>query len=111
MAAAEQALQELAQRVASLEAYVMSNQIPDPRDGQPPRNMYKILIDMEAYLKTLIDDPPMQTLTMGTIIDEKLKTAMSMQKGNNPDESWFNKSVLESKAIQDIGPVVDAKQY
>ena len=31
--------------------------------------------------------------------------------GNNQDKDSWYKSVFESKAIQDIGPVVDAKQY
>ena len=33
------------------------------------------------------------------IIDSKLRTAMSMAKGGLRDDAWWNRSVLESKAI------------
>ena len=48
----------------------------------------------------------------GAIVDEKIKTAITMSKerGNLIASPWW-KSVLESKAIQELGPVVDAKQY
>ena len=47
---------------------------------------------------------------LGAIMDEKLKTAMSLTKAIPSNDAWW-KSLLESKAIQEIGPVVDSKQY
>ena len=47
------------------------------------------------------------------IIDSKLRTAVDFANSGTRDEgghSWF-KSVLESKAMQEIGNVIDAKQY
>ena len=43
-------------------------------------------------------------------MDELIKTAMSLtSRTPSTDALW--KSVLESKAIHEIGPVVDSKQY
>ena len=42
-------------------------------------------------------------------IDSKLKTAMQFARGGNRDEASSRyKSVLEGKAVQEIGVVVDA---
>jgi len=50
--------------------------------------------------------------SMDAIIDAKLKAALFMAKGStHGGESWFNRSVLESKAVQEISTVVDVKQY
>ena len=43
-------------------------------------------------------------------MDENLKTALSMTQGNPVGNNWW-KSVVESKAIQELGAVVDSKQY
>ena len=56
--------------------------------------------------------PHTQKITLDGMIDSKLDTAISMSKGDNHPEgsACFNKSVFESKAIQDIGTVSDAKE-
>ena len=75
-------------RINVLEAFVESNKIPDTRESQPDRNMAKILVDMKNYLKTLIQDPPMQKSTMDAIIDSKIKSAMAFGKSSTRDEDW-----------------------
>ena len=47
---------------------------------------------------------------MDAVIDAKVKTAKASGNSNTRDEGSF-KYVFESKAIQDIGSVVDAEQY
>ena len=112
-------------RLEALETYVQSNKIPADH-GAGERNLAKVVLDMEIFVRTLVGDPPatkseLQTLVDGaiknnieTLIDSKLRTAMQFSKVGNRDESggqsWY-KSVLESKAAQEIGTVVDAKQY
>ena len=112
-------------RVEALERYVTSNRIPGA-PGLGDRNLAKTILDMEIYVTTLIGDPPTKVSEINSIIenkmkteiemliDSKLRTAMQFSKVGNRDEgggqSWY-KSVLESKAAQEIGTVVDAKQY
>ena len=101
-------------RLEVLEAWKQSNRLPTS-DGSSERNLAKTLLDMETYVATLIDDPPLQSSKIHAIvkakmkkeveelIDSKLRTAMQFTTGNHRDEgmqSWF-KSVLESKAVQD----------
>ena len=112
-------------RIETLESWKQSNRLPTT-DGLSERNLAKTLMDMEIYVSTLISDPPIKTSNVQeifdnkikseieTLIDIKLRTAMQFSKVGNRDEgggqTWY-KSVLESKAIQEIGTVVDAKQY
>ena len=66
----------------------------------------------KSELQTLVDGAIKNNIE--TLIDSKLRTTMQFSKVGKRDEgggqSWY-KSVLESKAAQDIGTVVDAKQY
>ena len=113
MATVEQ-LNEIFTRLAAIEGFANSNRLPGDR------TIAKAIIDMEIYVKTLVDDPPVQASRLrtsmsdelGLLMDEKIKTAINMSKGgSNQASEIFWKSVVESKAIQEIGPVVDAKQY
>ena len=119
------AVEEITARVDALEAFVQSNRVPGAQ-GSGERNLAKVVLDMEICVSTLISDPPVKWNEINsiienrikseieTLIDIKLRTAMQFSKVGNRDEgggqSWY-KSVLESKAIQEIGTVIDAKQY
>ena len=109
--ASQQVVDELVARIVALEQHAKEIALPDPRGaGYSNRNIAQVLIAMESYVVTLKDDPPIQKSNLSELIDEKLKTALAMSKGNDSQQSWYNKSVLESKAIQDIGTVVDSRQ-
>ena len=109
-------------RVEVLEASKNSNGLPTS-DGSSERNLAKAVLDMEIYASTLINDPPIRKSNVDATIERKMKeeveplidikrrTAMQTAKDGNRGEasSWY-KSVIESKAMQEIG-VVDAKQY
>ena len=108
---------ELLNCVNAIEDVANSSKLPATSTGQ--RSIGKAIIDMEIYVNTLINTPRVKMsglrTTMnserGLIMDEKIKTGLNMHKTNNHSaDSWW-KSVLESKAIHEIGPVVDAKQY
>ena len=84
------------------------------------RTIGKAITDIEAYVETLVDDPPVQVSGLRTsmdtepsvLMDEKIKTAVNMSKeGGNQTADAFWKSVIESKTIQEIGPLVDSRQY
>ena len=111
--ASQSAVEELLARIGALEQHNLENALPDPRGtGFNIRNIAQVLLAMESYVVTLKDNPPIQKSNLDELIDSKLKTAIAMSKGgNNQDKDTWYKSVFESKAIQDIGPVVDAKQY
>ena len=111
-------------RLEVLEAWKQSNKLLTS-DGSSERNLAKTSLDMEIYVATLINDPPMQARNIQAIveakikndveelIDAKLRTTLQFAKVNHRDDGkqlWFN-SVLESKAVQEVGLVVDAKQY
>ena len=59
------------------------------RPNIPNRNMASIIINMDIYLKQLMERPP---------IYEKIKTAMALGEGRTRTE-WLKGPVLESKAI------------
>ena len=77
-----------------------------------------VLDDMENYVRTLVDGPPIKASGLKysmspelcELTREGIKTAMNLSKGTPNTDAWW-KSVLESKAIQEIGPFVDSKQY
>ena len=116
--------QAIVSRIEAIERFAESNRIQGA-PGFADRNLAKIVLDMEIFVKTLVDDPPIKMNEMQTaienaiktnvdaIIDSKLKTALQFSNYSNRSETNQNwsKSVLESKAIQEIGTVVDAKQY
>ena len=115
--------QAIMARVETLEAWKKSNKLTTS-DGSSERNPATTVLDMEIYVSTLINDPPMRQSNIDAtierkikeeveaIIDSKLRTAMQFARGGKRDEasSWY-KSVLDSKAVQEIGVVVDAHQY
>ena len=111
MATAEQ-LSDIFARLLAIEGFAKSIRLPNDC------TIGKAIIDIEAYVKTLVDDPRIHVSgfrtsmnsELGTIMDEKIKTAMNTSKeGIRGTDSWWQ-SVLESKAVQEIGRVVDAKQ-
>ena len=69
---------------------------------------------MEIYARNFISDPPSQNenakeLIAATVegnaeelVDSKLKTAVKVSRDSRNDEGLWNKSVLESNAIQEI---------
>ena len=110
-------LNDLRSRVQALEDFVLNTKLPVAESGAE-RSISRVIIDMENYVRTLVEDPPVKVSglkismnsELGAIMDEKLTTAMSFTKGTPSTLAWW-KSVLGSKAIQEIGPVVDSKQY
>ena len=69
------------------------------------------MLAMEVYVVTLKNYSPLQKSTIDDIVDNQLKTHAAMSQGSNRvQEGSYNKSVLESRAIHDVGSVVDAKQ-
>ena len=103
--------------VKALEDFVMANKLPTTESGE--RSIAKAIIDMEIYVRTLIFDPPVRgsgirtsmNAELGVLMDEKIITAISMSRGNQPSETTWYKLIRESKAIQEISSVVDAKQH
>ena len=61
------------QRLEAIEAYIASNRLPDPRPGQSDRNMAKTIMDMEIYVNSLINNPPIQKEEANAIIEDKIK--------------------------------------
>ena len=80
---------EIVARLKAIEDFIGSNRLPPSPTGE--RSIAKAIVDMEIYVKTLIDDPPFRTSELrtsmfsefGVLIDEKIKTAMSTNKGGN----------------------------
>ena len=112
-------------RLEVVEAWMNSNKIPTT-DGAGERNLAKTVLDMEIYVTALASNPPIQTSNVNAIIEDKIKKeiegiidiklrtalqfAQNGNQGQGGGQAWF-KSVLESKAVQEIGVVVGAKQY
>ena len=110
-------------RLESLEAWRTSNRLT-LASGSSEQNLAKTLFDIDIYASTLTNDPPVQQSNteallqrkmrqhVESLIDIKLRMAVQFNSNDsrNENKSWF-KYVLESKAIQEIGVVVDAKQY
>ena len=101
----------------ALEDFVRQTKLPVAESGAE-RSISRVIIDMENYVRTSVEDPPLSTSglhismnsELGAIMDEKLKTAMSLTEATPSKDTWWI-SVLESKAIQEVGPMVDSKQY
>ena len=76
-------LSEIFARLQAIEGFASSNRLPNDH------TIGKAIIDIESYVKTLVDDRPIQVSGPRTsmsselciIMDEKIKTAMSMSKG------------------------------
>ena len=115
MATAEQ-VNEVRNTVQAFEESIRQTQLPVAESGAE-RSISRVVIDMEHYVRTWVEDPPISKSglnismpsELGAIIDERLKTAMSLIKATPSNDTWW-KSILESKAIQEIGPVATAEQ-
>ena len=58
MAATQEQLNEVLGRLKTLEDFVLANKLPASATGE--RSIAKALLDMEIYVKTLLEDPPMK---------------------------------------------------
>ena len=84
MATVEQ-INDLRIRVQALEDVVRQIKLPVAESGAE-RSISRVFIDMENYVRTLFNDPPIRTFgiklsmdsKLGAIMDEKLKTAISL---------------------------------
>ena len=65
---AEQAIVDIQGKLATLTQLVEVNRIPSPTQGMADRNMTKTAMDMEIYVKPLINNAPLQEQTVDTII-------------------------------------------
>ena len=74
MATAEQ-IGELFARLKAIEEFVQSNKLPPSPTGE--RSIAKAIVDMEIFVKTLIDDPPLKT--------SELRTSMFTELGVDQD--------------------------
>ena len=123
VAQAANQLAALARRIDAIEAFVQSNKLPDAT-GTGERNLAKAIMDLEIPVNALVQDKPLQQSNVEAIvaermktgveavIDSKLRTAMQLVKTpQQSDMTGWSKSILESKAIQDLSAVVDSKQY
>ena len=116
-------LAALTRRMGAIEAFMQSNRLPDAT-GTGERNLAKAIMDLEIRVNALMQDKPLQQSNVEaivadrmkagveTLIDSKLRTAMQFVKTpQQSDTTGWNRSILESKAIQDLSAVVDSKQY
>ena len=101
----------------ALEGFANRSKLPPSPTGE--RSIGKAFLDKNIYVKTLVDDPPVKASglrtsrysELGVLMDEKIKTAMSMSKGGTPRRDSWRESVLESKEIQETSAAVDAKTH
>lgn len=74
------------------------------------RSLTQSFIDLESWAIPLRSRAPPTTEMMETLIDAKIRTAIqTMRPADKPFSG--SKPILESKAIQDIGKLNDAKSY
>ena len=110
MTTVEQAIADMQTQLDVLSRFMDTTKLPGA-PGLGERSVAKAIMDMEIYVNALVNDPPVQKSTIDAIIDAKLATALAMSsKSIQDDRPKWAKSVLESKAMQDIGHVIDAKQ-
>ena len=65
--ASQQAIDEVIARINTLEQYNQTNVLPDPRGTEfGMRNLAQVLFAMEAYVVTLKNDPPVNSLRLMT---------------------------------------------
>ena len=106
-------LNELRNRLQALEDFVLNTKLPVP-ESAAERSIWRLIIDMEHYVRTLFDDPPINASRLNIsmkseldeLVDERIKMAMSLTKGI-PSTNASCKCVLRSAAMQEIEPVVD----
>ena len=98
----EAAVQEVMRRVTNLETAMTIR----GSDGQE-RPLAQSFVNLEQSVIA-------QTDTVQLLIDAKIRSAMvAMQPGEKQSQTKqeYAKPILESKAIQDIGKLTDAKSY
>ena len=93
------------QQMTTMQSLVM---ITDVASGQQKSTVATIQ-DLESWVKQQVADPPMTKHAIGDLVDAKLQTAQSF--ANQKSNTGFSKPILESKAVQDIGALSDAKTY
>ena len=98
--AMEQVLADLAARLDAVESITRL-------DGARPIN--QAVSDLEAFVRPQVDNPPVNKQEIDDLLNAKISMAISM-RGKGDDYS-YKKSVLEGKALQDVGEVIDAKTY
>ena len=80
-------------------------------DGPAFINEVRMRLDrLEQWVENQIKNPPMYPTTAEEVIDLKIRTAIAISGGGGKGDGYF-KPILESKAIQDIGKLTDAKSY
>ena len=103
-----EALSEVQQRLTNVEASLTIQ----GTNGNT-RSLTQSFIDLETWAWPQLNRPPITVETVEMLIDAKLRTAMSgMQSAERPMQSERPmQPILESKAIQEIGKLTDAKSY
>ena len=73
-------LNELRNRLQAIEEFVINTRLPVEETGAE-RSISRVIIDMESYVRTLVDDPPVRTsglkhsmnVELSAIMDEKIR--------------------------------------
>ena len=118
---ASAAQQAIVARLEALELFRNRNKLVDPSPGMGDRNIARTVLDMETHVDALVRNAPVQASNVNAIVEKKmreevdkiihskLKTALHLSRGGDREDgnSWYT-SVLESKAAQGIGSVIDA---
>ena len=106
-------VQETRDRLSQLEAFMSSNIMPD--DGRADRGIVPSIMAIETGLNKLL--PAGSVGGLDSWVDGKIKTAIEVMQmvsktsGTRAPYEPFKKPILESKAIQDVGPLTDGKSY
>ena len=61
---------EIRGRLKALEEFVIANKLPTTESGE--RSIAKAIVDMEIYVKALIDDPPVRGSGLRTSMNTEL---------------------------------------
>ena len=101
--------QEIVRRVTNLEASMTIR----GGDGQE-RPLVQSFVNLEARVLQQQQQTPSNMEEIERLIDVKLRSAIvamqPIERQSQPKQD-FVKPILESKAIQDVGKVTDAKSY
>ena len=81
------------------------------RDGEM-RSLSQSFIDLETWALPMLNRPAPTVETVEMLIDAKIRTAiMGVQSSQRLHGDASSKPILESKAIQEIGKLTEAKGY
>ena len=77
------------------------------------KDIKSAVMDLLDHMRNQEENPPVTREIAEDLIDAKIRSAMvTIKAGGDQNESyWKGKSILESKAMQDVGKVIDAKTY